>query len=412
LDSDLDRADSSRLAVPAGVSAPSDDGLRQARPPQSGGLPTSAPAPAPKRPRLDAVDWLRGLAVLLMIQTHLYDAWCNKAAKATVAYGWTRFIGGIPSRLFLLLVGVSMAIRFERQLAARVDRATMVRTAAKRGLEVIALGYLFRFQEYVLGGFWDWHDLYRVDILNCIGASMVVGAFITAPWRGRPAVLFTALAAAAVIGLGPIVGPMHFPSYLPRPLTSYLGGERPMAWFPLFPSLAWPLVGVLIGHCWVRASGDARKQALTFVITGLVGILLMRAVVLVRAYNPYIIRYPSELVQQMGPGTFFYRLGQIGPLALLAYVVTRIFPRHWFSLMRLFGQTSLLVYWVHVELVYGLLLGRLHHRLSMWGATVGLILMTAAMGVLGKLRLKYWHGWRKISVPKPAGNLPAPLGPL
>jgi uncharacterized membrane protein len=406
----LGTANSSSLGVPGRVSALPREGLVQAQP-GSGQTSVSTSSPA-KRPRIDAVDWLRGLAVLLMIQTHLYDAWCNKAAKATVAYGWTRFIGGIPSRLFLLLVGVSMAIRFESQLAAKVDRATMVRTAAKRGLEVLALAYLFRLQEYVLGGFWDWHDLYRVDILNCIGASMVVGAFITAPWRGRPAIVPTVLAAAAVIALGPIIGPMHFPSYLPRALTSYLGGQRPTAWFPLFPSLAWPLVGVLVGHYWVRSSGDARKQALAFVVTGVVGFLLMRAVGMIRAYDPYIIRYPSDLVQQMGPGTFFYRLGQIGPLALVAYLVTRIFPRHWFSLMRLFGQTSLLVYWVHVELVYGLLLGRLHNRLSMAGATVGLVLMTAAMAVVAKLRLKYWHGWRKISLPKPAGNLPAPLGPL
>ena len=391
-------------------SAPPRDELRRDEP---GSVQASVPAPASKgRRRIEAVDWLRGLAVLLMIQTHLYDSWCNKAAKATVAYSWTRFIGGIPSRLFLLLVGVSMAIRFESQLAAKVDRATMVRTAAKRGLEVIALAYLFRLQEYVLGGCWDWHDLYRVDILNCIGASMVVAAFVTAPWRGRPAIVPTLLAAAAVVALGPIIGPMHFPSFLPRPLTSYLGGERPMAWFPLFPSLAWPLVGVLIGHYWVRSSADARKQAIAFVITGVVGVVLMRAVVMVRAHNPHVIHYPSDLVQQMGPGTFFYRLGQIGPLALLAFVVTRIFPRHWFSLMRLFGQTSFLVYWVHVELVYGLLLGRLHNRLSMGGATVGLVLMTAAMALLAKLRLRYWHGWRKISVPKPAGNLPAPLGPL
>ena len=75
-------------------------------------------APKARRPRIEAVDWLRGLAVLLMIQTHLYDSWCNKAAKATEFYAWTRFIGGIPSRLFLMLVGVSMAIKFEGQLAA------------------------------------------------------------------------------------------------------------------------------------------------------------------------------------------------------------------------------------------------------------------------------------------------------
>jgi uncharacterized membrane protein len=371
-------------------------------------------APKARRPRIEAVDWLRGLAVLLMIQTHLYDSWCNKAAKATAFYGWTRFIGGIPSRLFLLLVGVSMAIKFEGQLAAKVERSTMVRVAAKRGVEVIVLGYLFRLQEYILGGCWDWHDLYRVDILNCIGASMVVASVITAPIRGKPAYLATALATLAVVALGPIIGPHHFPSYLPRPLTSYLGGERPMAWFPLFPSLAWPLVGVLIGHFWVRSSADARKQAIAFVVTGVVGYLMMRAVEAVRHWNPYIIRYPSDLVQQMGPGTFFYRLGQIGPLALAGYLVTRFAPRGWFSLMRLYGQTSLLVYWVHVELVYGLLFKKLHGRLSVFGASVGLVLMCAAMAVVAKLRLRYWHGWpkRKIRLPKPAGNLPAPLGPL
>src|SRR6185312_4679666 len=147
------------------------------------GEPAATPlaVPRPKKRRIEAVDWLRGLAVLLMIQTHLYDAWCSPAAKTTVEYGWTRFWGGIPSRLFLLLVGVSMAIRYEHQMAAGADRRTMVRTAAKRGLEILILGYLFRLQEYLLGGAYDWHDLFRVDILNCIGLSMIAAAVITAP---------------------------------------------------------------------------------------------------------------------------------------------------------------------------------------------------------------------------------------
>ena len=93
---------------------------------------------------------------------------------------------------------------------------------------------------------------------------------------------------------------------------------------------------------------------------------MMGAVKLVRRIDPYIIHYPSRCAWQMGPGTFFYRLGQIGVLALLAYVVTRgVWPPPRFSLMRVLGQTSLLVYWVHVELVYGLLFKRLHGRLSM-----------------------------------------------
>lgn len=363
-----------------------------------------APAPgAQPRRRIDAVDWLRGLAVVLMIQTHLYDAWCSPAAKVTAAYAWTRFLGGIPSRLFLLIVGVAMAIRYEAQIAKGVDRQTMVRTAAKRGAEVLVLAYLFRLQEYILGGFYDWRDLFRIDILNCIGASMIATAYISAPRRGRPQILVALLAAAICVALGPIIGPAHFPHFLPRPLTSYLGGQRPMSWFPLFPWLAWPLVGVALGHYWVRSGRDARSQAIAFVTTGAVGLAMTYAVIWVRRINPYIIHYPSEIVQQMGPGTFFYRLGYMGPLALAGYLSTRLFARFSFSMMRQFGQTSLLVYWVHVELCYGLLLGRLHGKLSMGGATVGFILMTAAMLGLSIWRTKYWHGWPRRKTERPPG---------
>ena len=144
----------------------------------------SAPT-AKARRRIDAVDWFRGLAVVLMIQTHLYDAWTSPAGKATAAYAWTRYLGGLPSRLFLLLVGVSMAIKFEAQIARKVPRATMVWGGIKRGLEIVVLAYLFRIQEYILGGGTHWQDLCRVDILNCIGASMVFTAVIAAPWRNR-----------------------------------------------------------------------------------------------------------------------------------------------------------------------------------------------------------------------------------
>src|SRR5207249_2853895 len=103
--------------------------------------------PVQRSGRLAAVDWLRGVAVVLMISTHLFDAWVDPAGKATRAYYWTRFVGGIPARLFLLLVGVSMAIRFEAQIAKKVDRATMYRGAVRRGLEIVLLAYLFRLQE-------------------------------------------------------------------------------------------------------------------------------------------------------------------------------------------------------------------------------------------------------------------------
>lgn len=360
------------------------------------GLENPAPSPKRRSGRLDAVDWLRGLAVVLMIQTHLYDSWASPAAKATEAYSWSRFLGGIPSRLFLLLVGVSMAIKFEAQLSKGVERATMVRGALRRGLEIVVLAYLFRIQEYILGGWGgNWPDIFRVDILNCIGASMVVVALIAAPRRGRPQIAVALAAAAFFVGLGPIIGPAHFPGVLPRPLTSYLGGERPMAWFPIFPWAGWPLVGLVVGHYWVRASREPRRQAIAFILSGLAGGALIGGVTLVRRLFPELIHYPSEYVQQMGPGSFLYRLGLLGPLATLAFAASWVNGRWQLpSMMQQLGRTSLLVYWIHVELVYGLLFGALHHRLSMATATVGFVLMTAAMLGVSVLKTRYWRGLR------------------
>jgi len=366
------------------------------------------PAPAPARPRsgrLDAIDWLRGLAVVLMIQTHLYDAWVNAAGKATRAYWWSRYLGGIPSRLFLLLVGVSMAIKFESQIAKHVDRATMVRSAAKRGLQIVGLAYLFRLQEFTLSGFGgDWMGLFRIDILNCIGASMIVTAFIAAPRHGKPQTWLALGGAAFFVALGPIIGPAVFPDFLPKPLTSYLGGQRPMAWFSLFPWAAWALVGVAVGHYWVRASREPRRQAWAYFLSGVVGLGITVAVIVVRRHDPYIIRYPNDIVQQMGPGTFFYRLGLMGPMAFLAYMITRFTPATWFSPMRQLGRTSLLVYWIHVDLCYGMVSSRLHHRLGMVGATVGFVLMTAAMLGVSVLKTRYWRGLRR-----PRAGAPRPL---
>jgi uncharacterized membrane protein len=337
---------------------------------------------------------MRGLAVVLMILAHAYDAWLTADARTGAAYGVVRHLSGIPSRLFLFLVGVSAAIVYERQIAQGMTAGAMRAATAKRGLLVLGLALLFRLQEHALALFWGgWDPLFRVDILNCIGASLLVLALFTTPRHGRPRIWLPLAAAAVFIGLGPIVGPAQFPAWLPRPLTSYIGGQRPMAWFPLFPWAAWSLVGVAVGHLWLRHARDPAGQARTFVVSGLLGAVSTAAVLLIRHYTPQIIRYPSELVQQMGPGSFFFRLGSIGIIALLGWVVTRVSGQR-FSPMRQLGRTSLLIYWVHVELCYGYASRFLQHRLSMAGATVAFVVLTLLMFALSLARTRLTRRWR------------------
>ncbi len=360
------------------------------------------------RARLDVVDWLRGAAVVLMIQTHLYDAWVSPAAKLTPAYHWTRFLGGIPSRLFLMLVGVSMALRFEAQLRKGItDRKSLVRPVQKRGLEILALAYLFRIQEYILGHMSmvivDFpaygRDILRIDILNCIGASMLVVPVIAAPRGGRPAWAPSIAAMLFFVLLGPVIGPAHFPVWIPDWLSAYVGGQRPMSWFALFPWAAWPLVGVAIGHVWVRASVSPRRQAWAFAVTGIAGAGLILVVTIIRDINPNVIRYPSEMVQQMGPGSFFYRLGMNGIVAFIGWATLRLFgPR--FSMMCQFGRTSLLVYWIHIDLCYGLIAHRvgLYGRLSMPQASVGLAGMVALMWAVSVAKTRWAEARRQVTL--------------
>jgi uncharacterized membrane protein len=339
--------------------------------------------------RIDVVDWLRGVAVVLMIMAHGMDAWLLPSAKTGTLYELIRVGSGIPARLFLLLVGVSAAIQFEAGLTKGLDSRTMRARLARRGLSIIGLAYLFRLQEWLLSHFYGGlAALFRIDILNAIGASMLVVALVATPRDGRRQIVPSLLLAAVFLGFGTIIGPAEFPTWLPRPLTSYLGGQRPMAWFPLFPWGAWSLVGVAVGHAWVQAGRDGHRQKRCFRFTFLAGLLMAAAVMIIRAIDPTVIRYPSEVIQHMGPGTFFHRLGLIGMLAGFGFVWCRMLgPR--FSMLRQMGKTSLLIYWVHIELCYGSLVYRLRGQCTIAVAARFVAILTVLMLGLSLLKTRY-----------------------
>jgi uncharacterized membrane protein len=343
--------------------------------------------------RVLVIDWLRGVAVVLMILAHSFDAWMDPAERHGPGWFLIRHASGIPSRLFLFLVGVSSAIVFERQIAHGKSSREMWRTTARRGLLVLVLAYLFRLQEHVLAGFWGgWVQVLRVDILNCIGASLLLVAALGTPRAGRPRMILPLVAAAVLVALGPIVGPSDpLPSWVPRAISSYVGGKRPMSWFPLFPWGAWALLGLVVGHLWLRRGRDPASQARVFLTTGAIGALLIASVTLVRWLAPDLIRYPSELVQQMGPGSFLFRLGLIGLLACLGWLATRSSTAD-NTPLRQVGRTSLLIYWVHVEICYGFGTRPLQKQLSLPAAAVAFVLLCIAMWGLSVLKTR--HGPR------------------
>src|ERR1700687_1600470 len=125
--------------------------------------------------RLAYIDWMRGLACVLMFQTHCYDSWLNADSRKTTFFMWSQLGGTLPAPLFLFLAGISFALVTDKLRQKGLPPNQIARTTIRRGAEILGLGLLFRLQEYVIAWGWaPWSDLLRVDILNTIGISMML----------------------------------------------------------------------------------------------------------------------------------------------------------------------------------------------------------------------------------------------
>src|SRR5271165_6236929 len=101
----------------------------------------------PAARRLAHIDWMRGLACVLMFQTHCYDSWLSPEAKKSALFGWSQLGGTLPAPLFIFLAGVSFALVTERLREKGPAAAEIAKTTIRRGAEIFGLGILFRIQE-------------------------------------------------------------------------------------------------------------------------------------------------------------------------------------------------------------------------------------------------------------------------
>src|SRR5437867_4425426 len=130
--------------------------------------------PAPSS-RLAYIDWLRGLACLLMFQTHCYDAWLGGSARNSTFFMWSQLGGTFPAPLFLFLAGISFGLVTNKLRQKQLSANQIAKTTIRRGAEIFALGLLFRIQEFAISLGWaPCSDLFRVDILNTISLSMML----------------------------------------------------------------------------------------------------------------------------------------------------------------------------------------------------------------------------------------------
>ncbi|RKG91963.1 heparan-alpha-glucosaminide N-acetyltransferase domain-containing protein [Corallococcus terminator] len=302
---------------------------------------STLPLPTPaSRERVRAIDWLRGISVLFMIQCHAL-ALLTPELRKSVWTGWLLKLDGLVAPAFIFSAGFALSLLMVRSAAGGVlgDR---VRRNLRRIAEVFAVAALVNAAWFPVLKEPVW--LLRLDILHCVGLCLLLTLPLAALLAPRPRVLAATAFVLAMVAFA--LAP--FTDSAGEPWASFL---RKSSWSP-FPLLPW------IGFAWLGAFSGTIAGA-----WGRAG--LARALVLLVALGfagtvmPHLLSslYPPHRFYVTNPSNSATRFMWVCAVLLgLLWVEGRMAPDAKPSRARrfleVFGTASLSAYFFHEMLLF------------------------------------------------------------
>lgn len=336
-------------------------------------------------PRLQYLDWLRGLAAVLMLQGHVFHSFTRPDLRGDSAYVLSQFAGGMPPAIFLFLTGMTLAFRLDGLERRGASAGARVLGALRRAGYLLAVAFLFRLQLWAFA--WPgspWTDLFKVDILNCMALAAAVMAAMGV-FRTAERVRLCAVLGLAVAFAGPLVTRLDWAA-APELAKRYLAPDY--QYFSFFPWAAFLAFGVSAGSL-IRLLREQHMERAMQWATLLGGVLVIGGRYF--AEIPYSL-LPSSEFWLNSPSQVLIKLGVLLWMMAFAYLWTRYATAPGWSWVRQLGVTSLLVYWVHIELVYGRWFGAWKESLDNVSATAATLAVIAGMVALSvaKTTLAAW----------------------
>jgi uncharacterized membrane protein len=353
------------------------------------------------------IDWMRGLSVLFMIEAHTFDAWTVLADRTTPLYKLANFIGGLAAPMFLLLAGVSVAMAASSRNRRTGDRAAAAWLVQKRGWQIFGLAFLFRLQSWILSPGATVKGIFKADILNIMGPSIAAAAWIWGRLADRRARAWTFAALACAFAFAtPLIRNAGWLAWLPDPIEWYIRPFPKLSVFTFFPWAGFVFAGALVGEWLDTAKLPAEEWRANRRLAAAGGMLI--AAGYAASYLPSIYPAGYSSFWTSSPTYYFIKIGIMLVLMGLIYVyVQRPFsaePRNpaWSPMLE-FGRSSLFVYWIHVELAYGIFSYPIHRKLPVWWSVAAFVVFTAFIYLVTRLKSRIVANWKaRRAVPQPA----------
>ena len=203
---------------------------------------------APSR-RCDWIDQLRGWAVIVMIEVHCVNVWLHQG----LIPDWLNYLNGLVAPSFILCAGYSLALStFKPDGSLRPFAPT-----GKRLCFILLCAYLLHFPGLTLA---EWtvlatpqkfRELFKIDVLQCIVFSLLLlqglARLIRKPLGYAAAALLVAIAAAWA---APRLWRPGVADGWWLPLRGLINGNTDRgvsALFPLFPWISFASFGSVLG---------------------------------------------------------------------------------------------------------------------------------------------------------------------
>jgi uncharacterized membrane protein len=311
------------------------------------------------KPRLIFVDFARGVAVLAMLETHIFNDLLLPVCKKTAWFKVLDFANGLVAPLFIFVSGFVFIIAGQKkQNDFRSFGPALWKLLRRIGfIWIIAYALHLPFHSFKKM-LWatttdGWLRFYQSNVLHCIAVGWL---FLLASFMAiRSEHIYRRWligCGVTIILVAPLLWDIDFTQTMPAPLAAYMNQQH-YSGFPLFPWLSFMLLGAVGAAAYLDAVKVERERAFMKNLA-LIGAGLLVVSFLV-SLLPFNLSYGTSVLR-VSPFFFMKRLGFVLLLFTAGWHFSGKFVSDSSFLVEV-GRESLLVYVAHLIILYKNVLG-------------------------------------------------------
>lgn len=331
--------------------------------------------------RLYFIDAIRAWAILMMLQGHFIDGLLDNAFRdgTNTAFSVWKYFRGITAPVFFTVSGFIFAYLLVKDKNTGFKNPR-VKKGIKRGLELLFIGYLLRTNLWGLLSGQIYDSFYLVDVLHCIGLSLlgIIGIYLLTHKRRKPvfSLVLTGLALLLFI-FEPIYKQWGF-SFLPEAFANYLTKANGSV-FTIIPWFGYAAIGASLSLLFTKF------QNLRYFYPVAIALFSTAGLTLIHLSSDFFLALSRHTGIQLFSDIYFnnylfIRLGNVLVVFAIFMLFRSLLRKR--TLLRI-GQSTLSIYVVHFIILYGSFTGLglyryLHHSLNPYFAIPGALLFIFA----------------------------------